>query len=355
MTYLQRDTFALGTDPEIFVKNGNDLIPAFKFLPDKKNPISRELLSNLSARLPSNCVANCFWDGFQAEFNCPAQQCIAWIPDGVRAGLLGVIEAARSFESNAKLTIQNVFQIPSATLKASLDEHVMLGCDASANAYGMGGLHVENPRKLRYRFAGGHIHFGLNTEFRKLTIEEAEKIVRYLDTILGVWAVGAAASIDNPIRRQYYGLAGEFRMPPHGLEYRTLSNFWFAHPGITNLVLMMARRILYSSIETLDKWVAHPQETVETINNCDVKRARKLLKDNELLFKQIVDQTYVMGDSALKVAMNGIESVVKDVEDFDTNWKLTSNDWRGHAGNGESWYSLQAKMWEAEVIQAKVA
>jgi hypothetical protein len=353
---LRKESFSLGADPEIFLRDGHDLIPAFKFLPDKKNPIRFETLHNIGDELPNNCHANLFWDGFQAEFNCPAQTCIAWIPDGIRAGLLGLLTEARKTFPNAKLTTQNVFQIPAASLRMSADEHVMLGCDASANAYGMTGKHVENPRKLKYRFAGGHLHFGLNNEFNKISTAEAEKIVRYLDQVLGIWAVGAAASIDNPIRREYYGLAGEFRLPPHGLEYRTLSNFWFIHPGITNLVLMIARRILYSDVAVLDQWVAHPQETVETINACDVKRARKILSDNALLFKQIVYGLYLNGDAALSVAMNGVESVVRDIEDFETNWKLTDGGpkWIGHAGKDEGWYYLQMKMREAEVIQARV-
>lgn len=341
--------FTLGTDPEIFIKDGNNLLPAYEFLPDKKTPVRFETpRALLNDRFPENCYANLFWDGFQAEFNCPPDYCIAFIPDRVRAGLLGLLTEARKMHPNAKLTTQNVFQIPMATLRSVREEFVMLGCDASQNAYGMCGEHVEDSRKLRYRFAGGHIHFGLNNEFLKITTEQAEKIVRYLDMILGVWAVGAAASIDNPIRRKYYGLAGEFRMPPHGLEYRTLSNFWFAHPGITNLVFMIARRILNTDVSVLDRWVAHPQETVETINNCDVKRARKILFDNSALFSGTVSS-----DGALKIAMNGIESVV-DPEDLEKNWKLSDDGpkWMGHAGKDEGWYSLQTKMQEAEIIQA---
>lgn len=345
--------FKLGTDPEIFIKDGNDLLPAYEFLPDKKTPLRFEIGANLNNRLPDDCHANLFWDGFQAEFNCPALACIAFISDNVRAGLLGLLTEARKTHLNAKLTTQNVFQIPMATLRSVREEFVMLGCDASQNAYGMCGEHVENSRKLRYRFAGGHIHFGLNNAFRKVTTEEAEKIVRYLDMILGVWAVGAAAAIDNPIRRQYYGLAGEFRMPPHGLEYRTLSNFWFAHPGITNLVFMMARRILWTDVKVLDRWIAHPQETVETINNCDVKRARKILSDNSLLFRETTSDYRIHTDCALKIAMNGIESVV-DPEDLEKNWKLSVDGpkWIGHAGKDEGWYSLQMKMREAEIVRA---
>jgi hypothetical protein len=333
----------LGCDPEIFVRDGASLLPAFEFLPDKKAPKRFEQFNQVGTNLPDHCYANVFWDGFQAEFNTPPQSCIAWIADGVRCGLDGILSEAQIFKAGAKLTTQNVFQIPSATLLTARDEHVMLGCDASENAYGMMGEHVIDSRKLRHRFAGGHIHIGTNHEFFQLDKTQAIKIIRTLDKILGVWAVGAAEGIDNPIRRQYYGLAGEFRMPPHGVEYRTLSNFWFSHPGLVNLVFMMTHSIIRTNSAVLDRWVAHPQETVETINNCDVPRARKLLKDNEEVFKEIMGYYFYSNDDAImKVAQLGIGNVVKDVEAFEENWKLAGKrDWHGHAGVGESWYSLQ--------------
>lgn len=330
--------FYIGSDPEVFVVDGPNLLPAFSFLPSKKNKLQ-------------GTRSWAFWDGFQGEFEVSPELCIAYMIDGVRGGLEAVLGAAQKANQNAKLTARNVFQIPVATLKASADEHVILGCDPSQNAYGMCGEHVIDARKLRYRFAGGHLHFGLNNSFDILSQENAEKIIRGLDAVLGIWSVGAAASLDNPIRRKYYGLAGEYRLPKHGLEYRTLSNFWLTHPGIGNLVCMLARAIVndFPNQTILKDWQAHPQETVEAINNCDVKSARKLLEANKFVLAQFVKNSSLwsapdspMIERVFDVGMHGLECVVKDPEDFITNWKLQSEDyWQGHAdGRMESWKDL---------------
>ena len=47
----------------------------------------------------------------------------------------------------------------------------------------------------------------------------------------------------NPLqkeRRKLYGMAGEYRLPAHGIEYRTLSNFWLRSPVLADFVAQMA-------------------------------------------------------------------------------------------------------------------
>jgi hypothetical protein len=51
-------------------------------------------------------------------------------------------------------------------------------------------------------------------------------------------------------RRQIYGRAGEYRLPDHGLEYRTLSNFWLRAYPLFSLVMGLSRlavSVVYSS------------------------------------------------------------------------------------------------------------
>jgi hypothetical protein len=340
MTWQKSNIF-LGCDPEIFVTAENELFPAYKFLPPKQE-----------AKLFNGVYTNArvFWDGFQAEFSLSETPCVAHVVDGIREGLRGVHELARLNNPTAKLTTRNVFQIPVKTLRSEKEEFVMLGCNPSQNVYGMLGEDVFDARKLRYRFAGGHIHFGIS-KFN-FTREENESFVRALDAILGVWSVGAAANFDNPIRRKYYGLAGEYRLPKHGLEYRTLSNFWITHPGLANLVLMFARAVFGFWRSGLAKnWVAHPQEVVETINNCDVKTARKLLEINRPALEEVFSNMSNLNvfhpkvtevQEAIRIGLDGLESVIPDPENFEQNWKLNyGSGWGGHAeGKMESWKEL---------------
>ena len=52
-------------------------------------------------------------------------------------------------------------------------------------------------------------------------------------------------------RRKVYGRAGEYRLPPHGLEYRTLGNFWLRAYPLMALVMGLTRiavGVSYSSL-----------------------------------------------------------------------------------------------------------
>ena len=338
----------LGSDPEFFVTANGELLPAWEFLPDKKNPIIEKTPDTHYQRTYGEAKA--FWDGFQAEFSTFAASCIAWPVDSTHTGLSIVLEEARKRQPSAKLTIQNVFQIPITTLRKAAPEHVALGCDPSSNAYYMAGNIAPDGRGLRYRFAGGHIHLGgvgLQAEDRE---KASREMVKTLDAILGVWSVGAAASIDNPIRREYYGLAGEFRMPQHGLEYRTLSNFWFSHPAITHLVFQFTRGIYnFHQAGLMKHWLAHEQEVVETINSCDVKRARQILKLNEDVLTAIFAGSWYgqLDDSpvvkqAIRVGQHGIESVIKDPDDLEKNWLLNGG-WKPHSDAPNCYWSRAAE------------
>ena len=93
------------------------------------------------------------------------------------------------------------------------------GCDPDFSAW----TYMENPKPEcddpTFRTAGGHIHLGL----KKKTASEIIRVIRNMDKYLGVWSV--ITDNDNK-RRQLYGKAGAFRPQKHGVEYRTLSNFW---------------------------------------------------------------------------------------------------------------------------------
>lgn len=275
----QDRVLTLGADPEIFVfDNEHKLIPAFNFLPAK----SEETLM--------------YWDGFQAEwkYNHVVNYCQNNLVYFTRERLFDLRIKAISYNPNAKLSLRNVVRISPELLKTANSEHVALGCMPSYNAYKLRGKRVENPRKLALRCAGGHMHFG--TWYNKRP--QYEKIVTTLDNILGVWAVGVARHLDVPARRQYYGLAGEYRTPRYGtgqfgVEYRVLSNFWLASPALMQVAWDLGRtcvRLAHS--RSLKLWASNQQETIETINNCDTDQAKRILQRNGPMLKWLFRQTY---------------------------------------------------------------
>jgi len=300
-----------GADPEIFVVDEKGIvIPAWEFLGSKKNPtIGPGYLRGKN---------NIYWDGFQAEFDVTADKCLGWTLDSIFYGLSGVETAAKKHNPNARLSHAAVVPIPDDMLRDAKEEHVQFGCMPSLNAYGLEGI-KEDGRLTPMRFAGGHIHFGFFGS--KIEPEVYKRIVKSMDMILGVACVSMFADYDAPVRRQFYGMAGEYRLPPHGLEYRVLSNAWLMHPVITNIVFDLARRAASYGLENFQNWKAKEDDVVKCIQECNVDLARSMLKENEILLSKMMDTIYAgSGAQVAKVYQTGIDSFIATPKDITKNW-----------------------------------
>jgi hypothetical protein len=303
---------SLGSDPEIFAVDSKTglVIPAFNFLKGKEAP------DRTSENQPV------FWDGFQAEFNVMAGSCLDARVVSMIRGLMKVNELAKKHNPDAVLSIQSTLDIHPDMFKDAKPEHVAFGCSPSLNVYKMSGLSIAGER-VPFRSSGGHIHFGINSEYKK----DIPEYVKALDKILGVACVSMFASYDNPARRSLYGLAGEYRTPDHGFEYRVLSNGWASHPTIMYMVYELARKAIAMQQHGLMKhWDATEEETIKCINECDVKLARSILKRNKTLFQDILMSMCYRNDKLMKVTYNtfmkGMEVLVEP-EKIDKNWGLT--------------------------------
>jgi hypothetical protein len=332
----------LGSDPEMFVTDkDNKMIPSFEFLKSKEE---KDYTLDPSTTTVGNKMGwrqTIFWDGFQAEFNVYSATCLSWVVDSTFNGMKTLQEKARAYKKGSKVSLQTTFDIDPETLMNAKNEHVAFGCMPSYNIYGAKGL-VEDGRNVPFRSAGGHIHFGIkdiigNTE-KTYDKERIERYVKALDAILGVACVSLFERYDDPRRRSMYGLAGEYRLPPHGLEYRVLSNAWLCHPLIMNIVFELARKsIAVGENELLELWDSTEEETVNCINNCDVSLAREILARNKTNFTDIIN-TFT-GDASkslniYKIFMNGVHSIIENPDDIEKNWGLNGK-FEGHCeGDG---------------------
>jgi hypothetical protein len=126
----------------------------------------------------------------------------------------------------------------------------------------------------------------------------------------------------------YYGLAGEYRKPMYGegfgVEYRVLSNFWLASPGLMQLTWDIGRmcvRLAHSKYGNL--WAGNQDETVATINSGDYEQANKILRRNRPMFTWMLKQVYRRQESiagAFDISDLGLQAVVRDPENFSENW-----------------------------------
>lgn len=301
-----------GSDPEIFVVNkDNQVIPAFDFLNGKDAP---NRISENNEKL--------FWDGFQAEFNLPAQSCLDSTLVHTYYGLKHLNRLAKQHNKNARLTIQPTFEIAPHILREAKEEHVQFGCMPSKNVYGMEGNKADG-RDVALRSAGGHIHLQLETSQKK----KIEQYVKALDAILGVACVSFFGAFDDSRRREYYGLAGEYRTPSHGLEYRTLSNVWMCHPTAMYIVYELARKIISMVDQGYFKyWKYDENDVIDCINTCNIPLACEMLKQNEDLFKDLLHSIGYNKQDNVDVMyaafMTGVENLIEKVDDIEGNWNL---------------------------------
>lgn len=314
----------LGADPEIFaVTKTGRVLPAWEFLPEKG----------------PDCEV--FWDGFQAEFTTETETCLAWFLDHVRKGLMRVHKAAQA--KGGQLALTDVIEVPMDILETAEQKHVQFGCEPSKNAYNDHGQLDAKCRELELRFAGAHKHFGAG----RMNETQAIPIVKALDAIWGTVSVSMFEGLESPLRRIYYGKAGEYRLPPHGLEYRTPSNAWMCHPAIAQLSWTLARQAYYiGSSGWLHLWDATEEETRHVINTLDVAGARKILNRNMPVLKALLRGYFGENNTrlsttaynqlkpaairqGLRVMLTGAVNVLEAPKDLVRNWMLeaeTDND-----------------------------
>lgn len=324
-----------GSDPEIFVINKKDdvVIPAFNFLPDK------------------NSGDSLFYDGFQAEFNVKPSHCHSYVIDSVQEYMQRLYNKAVKYNSNAKLSCQPVVNIPQQMMESITDEQAALGCAPSTNIYmDVEPLRVQDPKQLSIRFAGCHIHFGVG----KLHDIDTYMMIKSLDAILGPIMVSLLDGLENPARRQFYGMAGEFREPPHGVEYRVPSSAILCHPAVTHLVFDIGRFVSRMSLmrQFTDQWKYDENRVRSIINNLDINDARLLIAENQTLFEAMLSIIYSNSSSFLRaktLILKGAKNYL-NTDDLKANWKINavgSEAWRSHSdGTNESIINLKTmKAW----------
>jgi hypothetical protein len=143
-----------------------------------------------------------------------------------------------------------------------------LGCSPSLNVYGATPLGVD-PETYPVRSAGGHIHFGL----RELPTLDKLRIVPLLDILVGNTSILFDQDLRAAERRKVYGRAGEYRLPSHGLEYRTLSNFWLQSYELMSLFFGLARAAVTIESDSGDNKHSYADELIESVDLAKVIQA----------------------------------------------------------------------------------
>ena len=304
-----------GTDPEVFVVDANGVvIPAWKFLGTKKQATGHKLLEG-------SYNNRAFYDGFQGEFTTKAGGCHDGQISAIRHGLREILVAAQKFDPKATLTHKCVLEVPYEMMQSASDDHAALGCEPSLNVYDEEPLSIPYPKQLAIRFAGCHMHWG-----RQLGQHAIKRAVKAMDAIAGVAMVSLLDGLEDERRRQFYGRAGEYRLPAHGIEWRVPSSAVLVHPVVTYLCFDFAR-MAYSNgiILKAQNWKTSETEVREIVNSCDVKAARKVLVRNRIMLQKLLDGHYgeIVGNFACQLILKGAKELLP-TENMIANWLIQS-------------------------------
>lgn len=221
----------LGGDPEIFCSRGGLIIGSEKVIP--------------AAGLYNKALVI---DGVQLEFNPRASFNRADLTNNLKYGFKALALRLKELK-DVEAVFTSVVDVTREELDSLSDTSRIFGCAPSHNIYGSNPICVDPTTYLK-RAAGGHIHLGLTPPVYSPTgvgMDERTRLTPLLDIILGNTCVLIDREEGQVERRKYYGRAGEFRLPKHGLEYRTPSNFWLRHAILTDLVMGLA----YGAVEIL--------------------------------------------------------------------------------------------------------
>lgn len=206
-----------GCDPELFFERNGQIVGSEKVI--------------TPGMLPGVVL-----DGVQVELNPRSYMCRAHL--GV--DIANAFRTLRGHLENMKdisVSFTSVVEVSKEELDSLSAKSRELGCAPSDNFYhGATSLNID-PTTFRTRSAGGHVHVGLPETMKK----RALRLVPIFDSIIGNTCVMIDRDPMAVERRKTYGRAGEHRLPSHGIEYRTLSNFWLRSYPLMGFVMGLSR------------------------------------------------------------------------------------------------------------------
>lgn len=222
----------LGCDPELFIATDKGIVGAERVIP-KAGLIARGWASNSKIVL----------DGVQLELHPPPCTCRQSLGAYIGRLFADFERALKDKNGGFKASFDPVISVSKKELDSLSDEAKVLGCAPSLNSYDPKATIKVSKRNARVRSAGGHIHIGFASRVVKslLKTDRVVKMVQLLDVLVGLPCVLIDRDPNQAKRRRVYGRAGEYRLPPHGIEYRVPSNFWLHHYYLMHFVTGMCR------------------------------------------------------------------------------------------------------------------
>lgn len=270
---------SLGCDPELFIKEGKNVVGSEKVVPEEGFPMS-------PVGSPNSSYGKIIRDGVQVEFNPDPQSCRQILATAIGVAIKTL---HRKLPKGMQISFDTTVTVSKEELASLLPENRVLGCNASMNVYDVDATTgVKDGAKFLKRSGGGHIHLGFYPNYTRPgeeptpnpmqdTLKNPAFIVPILDILVGNTMVLIDRDPGNAERRKTYGRAGEYRLPKYGLEYRTLSNFWLRNYVLMSLVFGLTRQAVRLAASHREG-----NDTIsELISAVDINDVRKAINKND--------------------------------------------------------------------------
>lgn len=242
---------SFGCDPEGFFQKGGKIIGAEKVIP--------------ADGLTTGYGRPVVLDGVQFELNPQPRYSVRDLAQNI-SGAFGLLKNHLKSVPEVTCCWKGVIEVEREELDSLSPKSRILGCAPSENVYGHKPFTID-PKTYPKRSAGGHLHLGVvGTNFFDYHTDERSRLVPLLDIFVGNTCVLLDRDPNAAERRQNYGRAGEHRKPTHGLEYRTLSNFWLKDYSLMSLVFSLAE-IAIATLNTTILGQDLEQELVDTVKD----------------------------------------------------------------------------------------
>lgn len=277
----------LGCDPEFFIEINGKVDGSEKIIPKEGLKQTEDFYST---ERHGSVIKQ---DGVQCELNPRAMTCRAHLHNEIVACFMTLKKSLKDYKVSSK----QVIKMDKKILDNLSKEARRFGCAPSRNAYTESENKINvSPSRYLYRSAGGHIHIGhlKSDNFYKKDHEkifaDIPKLVKLFDIVVGCNGTLLDRDIWAKERRKVYGRAGDYRLPKHGFEYRTLSNFWLNDYIYMSLMFGLARMACEFVLNDWDKDIFKAVEhlDIETIiNNNDMNGAIEVFNAMEPIYNSV--------------------------------------------------------------------
>lgn len=228
-----------GSDPEFFfLENGEIIPPVFLWGEGKRIIWKSDFPYRVYEENEELAVTS---DGAACELIVSPDKDWEKVFDRIQEGIR--ISSSMVESPDVELGIIPTAQIPERYL---VDETVITGCDPDFDAFNEEWFAKETISNSSYRYAGAHIHIGFeNKDMIEHVHRNIVPFVQLLSIFVGIpsFTMSSNKKLES-LRTKKYGKPAKYRIPEHGVEYRSPSNNWIKNKELAGILFENVRKVV---------------------------------------------------------------------------------------------------------------